>query len=79
LKFLTEETRTIIFYESPHKIAKTLVDLATYFGTDRKASVSRELTKIYEETIRGSLEELVNHFSNSTTKGEIVIIVEGKE
>lgn len=78
LKFLSEETRTMIFYESPHKIAKTLVDLATNFGTDRKASVSRELTKMYEETIRGSLEGLGKHFSKGTTKGEIVIIVEGK-
>lgn len=78
LKFLTNETRTLIFYESPHKIAKTLHDLSDYFGNDRKASVSRELTKIYEENIRGTLRELAIHFSNQAVKGELVIIVEGK-
>lgn len=78
LKFLTTESRTIIFYESPHKIAKTLHDLSEYLGKDRKASVSRELTKIYEETRRGTLEELAQHFSKGTTKGELVVVVEGK-
>jgi len=78
LKFLTTESRTIIFYESPHKIAKTLHDLSEYLCKDRKASVSRELTKIYEETRRGTLEELAQHFSKGTTKGELVVVVEGK-
>jgi 16S rRNA (cytidine1402-2'-O)-methyltransferase len=78
LKFLTTESRTIIFYESPHKIAKTLQDLSEYLGKDRKASVSRELTKIYEETRRGTLEELAQHFSKGATKGELVVVVEGK-
>lgn len=78
LKFLTSESRTIIFYESPHKIAKTLYDLSEYLGKDRKASVSRELTKIYEETRRGTLEELAQHFGKGTIKGELVVVIEGK-
>ncbi len=75
---LAEETRTIIFYESPHKILKTLTQFSEYFGKDRKVSVSRELTKLYEETIRGTMEELVIHFTNKNPKGEFVVIVEGK-
>lgn len=78
LKFLSEETRTIILYESPHKIAKTLQDLSDYLGKERKASVSRELTKIYEETLHDDLGALTQHFASQTTKGELVIIVEGK-
>ncbi|MEW7289714.1 16S rRNA (cytidine(1402)-2'-O)-methyltransferase [Aquimarina sp. 2304DJ70-9] len=79
LKLLAEETRTMIFYESPHKLVKTLGSFVTYFGADRQVSVSRELSKLYEETIRGTAEEVVQHFENKPPKGEIVIIVEGKK
>ena len=74
---LKEETRTLIFYESPHKLVKTLSDIIAIFGGDRNVSVSRELTKIYEETIRGTVSEVAEHFSNHPPKGEIVIIVAG--
>lgn len=77
LKILQEEPRTIIFYESPHRLIKTLNQLAEYFGADRKVSVSRELTKIHEETIRGSVTEVINYYENNTLKGEIVLVVEG--
>ncbi len=76
---LSTETRTLIFYESPYRLVKTLTQLAEFFGNDRKASVSRELTKLYEENARGTLEELIRHFSEKTVKGEIVIIVEGSK
>ena len=69
----------MVFYESPFRLIKTLEQFIQYFGADRKASVSRELTKVYEETIRGTLEELLQYFTKSTVKGEIVIIVAGKE
>lgn len=78
LLMLAEETRTMIFYESPHKIVKTLIDFATYFGEDRRVSVSRELSKLYEETLRGSLKELSERFSAKAPKGELVIVVAGK-
>lgn len=78
LQMLAEETRTMIFYESPHKLIKTLTQFAEYFGEDRKVSVSRELTKLYEETIRGTLKDLLNHFEKKTPKGEFVIVVAGK-
>ena len=78
LKLLAEETRTIIFYESPHKLLKTLGHFVEYFGEDRQVSVSRELTKLFEETIRGTATEVLAHFTNKPPKGEIVIIVEGK-
>lgn len=78
LSFLATENRTMIFYESPHKILKTLTQLSEYFGADRKVSVSRELTKLYEETIRGTLADLVQHFTDKNPKGEFVIIVAGK-
>jgi 16S rRNA (cytidine1402-2'-O)-methyltransferase len=81
-KRLTElslEKRTMVFYESPHRIAKTLLQLSEHFGTDRKASVSRELTKIHEENIRGTLRELHHHYSKGTVKGEIVIVVGGSD
>jgi 16S rRNA (cytidine1402-2'-O)-methyltransferase len=71
---LATETRTMVLYES---LVKTLSQMAEHFGPDRKGSVSRELTKIYEETIRGTLEELAQHYSQGTVKGEIVIVVEG--
>ncbi|MDG1476338.1 MAG: 16S rRNA (cytidine(1402)-2'-O)-methyltransferase [Vicingaceae bacterium] len=77
LKLLAEETRTIIFYESPHRLIKSLKQFAEYFGEDRQASVSRELTKMHEETIRGNVVELVAYYETHTLKGEIVVIVEG--
>ena len=75
-KLATEE-RTMIFYESPLRLVKTLADLITYFGASRQCSVSRELTKMFEENARGSLQEVHDHFQSKTVKGEIVIIVEG--
>ncbi|MCD4834235.1 MAG: 16S rRNA (cytidine(1402)-2'-O)-methyltransferase, partial [Bacteroidales bacterium] len=77
LNELAEEQKTMVFYESPYRLLKTLTQFAEVFGEDRKASVSRELTKIYEENIRGTLKELIDYYSKSTLKGEIVIIVEG--
>ena len=79
LKFLAEETRTMVFYESPHKLLKTLANFVEYFGAERAVSVSRELTKLYEETIRGSVEEVLTHFTDKPPKGEIVIVVSGKK
>lgn len=79
LQFLAEEMRTIIFYESPHKLVKTLGHLAEYLGEDRKASVSREISKLHEETVRGTLTEVKTHFENKPPKGEIVLIVAGKD
>ena len=77
LKILAEETRTIIFYESPHKLIKTLTSFCEYFGENRQVSVSRELTKLYEETKRGTAKEVLGHYTNKPPKGEIVIIVSG--
>ena len=79
LKLLAEESRTIIFYESPHKLIKTLTHFGEYFGEDRQVSVSRELTKLYEETIRGTVREVLDHYTNKPPKGEIVIVVAGKK
>ena len=79
LTLLAEETRTIIFYESPHKLVKTLGHFAEYFGSDRQVSVSRELTKMFEETIRGSATEVLAYYTNKPPKGEIVIVVGGKK
>ncbi|MCB0461945.1 MAG: 16S rRNA (cytidine(1402)-2'-O)-methyltransferase [Flavobacteriaceae bacterium] len=79
LLFLAEETRTMIFYESPHKFLKTLNNFCEYFGEDRQVSVSRELTKLYEETIRGTAKEVLQHYTNKPPKGEIVIVVAGKK
>ena len=79
LKFLAEETRTMIFYESPHKLIKTLTNFVEYFGKDRPISVSRELTKLYEETIRGTTTEVLEHFTRKPPKGEFVIVVTGKK
>jgi len=78
LKELTEETRTMIFYESPFRLVKALEEFAQVFGSERKASVSRELSKMFEETKRGTLQELIEYFSSKTVKGEIVIVLEGK-
>jgi len=77
LKILAEESRTMIFYESPHKLLKTLNHFAEYFGEERNVSVSREISKLYEETIRGSLTEIIAHFEKKAPKGEFVIIVAG--
>lgn len=79
LKLLAEETRTMIFYESPHKLLKTLTHFTEYFGEDRLISVSRELTKLYEETIRGTVKEVLEHYTAKPPKGEIVIVVSGKQ
>ncbi|WP_431166025.1 16S rRNA (cytidine(1402)-2'-O)-methyltransferase [Tenacibaculum halocynthiae] len=79
LKLLAEETRTMIFYESPHKLLKTLTHFGEYFGSDRQVSVSRELTKLFEETKRGSVEEVLSYYTVKPAKGEIVIIVDGKK
>jgi 16S rRNA (cytidine1402-2'-O)-methyltransferase len=76
---LANEQRTMIFYESPMRLVKTLELFATYFGGDRQAAVSRELTKLFEENITDTLDNLILHFSNKQVKGEIVIVVEGKQ
>ncbi|GER58588.1 16S rRNA (cytidine(1402)-2'-O)-methyltransferase [Patiriisocius marinus] len=76
---LAEETRTIIFYESPHKLIKTLGQFVEYFGEERQVSVSREITKLHEETKRGTAAEVLAHYTNKPPKGEIVIIVAGKK
>ena len=78
-RLLAAETRTLIFYESPHKLIKTLGHFAEYFGADRQVSVSRELTKMFEETIRGTVTEVLAHYTAKPPKGEIVVIVEGKK
>lgn len=75
---LQQEERTMIFYESPHRLLKSLEQFSEYFGADRQASVSRELTKLFEETIRGTLTEIIAYFAEKTIKGEIVIVVAGK-
>ena len=79
LKFLSEETRTMIFYESPHKLIKTLTHFVEYFGPERLISVSRELTKLYEETVRGTAKEVLEYYANKPPKGEIVIVVAGRK
>jgi 16S rRNA (cytidine1402-2'-O)-methyltransferase len=79
MKQLAEEERTIILYESPHRLVKTLQELATYLGTDRQAAVCRELTKMFEETRKGTLSELATHYGQHAPKGEIVLIIAGKE
>lgn len=79
LEALVEAGCTIVIYESTHRIMKTLDELAVFFGPDRPASISRELTKIYEETVRGTLPELVQYFRDHPVKGEFVIIIGGKD
>jgi 16S rRNA (cytidine1402-2'-O)-methyltransferase len=79
IKNLLEETRTMVFYESPHRLLKALKEFSEAFGPDRKGSVSRELTKMYEETVRGTVSELIEHFSKGDVKGEIVIVIAGKD
>jgi 16S rRNA (cytidine1402-2'-O)-methyltransferase len=78
LKNLSTEERTMVFYESPLRLVKTLEEFIFYFGASRQCSVSRELSKLYEENYRGSLEEVAIHFKEKIVKGEIVIVVEGK-
>lgn len=76
---IAEETRTLIIYVSPHKLVKTLGEFQTYFGGDRVISVSRELSKLHEETVRGSVVEVLKHFEEKPPKGEIVVVVAGKK
>ena len=78
LKFLAQESRTMIFYESPYKLLKTLSNFIDYFGEDREVAVSRELTKLFEETIRGTVKKVLEYYANKPPKGEIVIVVKGK-
>jgi len=78
LQQLAEEPRTIVFYESPFRLLKTLTQLADVFGPERRASVSREISKVHEEHVRGTLSELVTHFTEQQPRGEIVVVVEGK-
>lgn len=78
-EFLQNENRTMILYESPYKLLALLKDSILYFGSQRKASVSREISKLYEETINGTLEEIFQHFITKSPKGEFVIIIEGKQ
>jgi len=78
-KFLAEEERTIILYESPHRFVKTLDEMITYFGAGRQISVSRELTKMFEETVRGTVEEVKTYFETHPVKGEFVICIAGKD
>lgn len=79
LNALTEETRTMIFYESPYRLVKTLTQFAELFGPERKVSVCREISKIHEESVRGTLQEVVTHFTSNEPRGEIVIVLAGKE
>lgn len=76
---LAEETRTIIFYESPHKLVKTLGQFVEFFGPDRQVSVSREITKLHEETIRGTVTEVLAHYTKKPPKGEIVVVLAGNK
>jgi 16S rRNA (cytidine1402-2'-O)-methyltransferase len=78
LASLANETRTMIFYESPFRLVKALKEMAEHFGAEREASVSRELSKIFEENVRGNLTFLIEYFTNNPPKGEIVIVAAGK-
>ena len=79
LKALAEETRTMIFYESPYRLVKTLTQFSELFGAERQVSVCREISKIHEESVRGTLAEVIAHFTETEPKGEIVIVLAGKE
>ena len=79
LQSMAHETKTMVFYESPYRILKTLEQFSETFGSDRQASVSRELSKKFEETIRGSVADLITHFKEREPKGEFVIVIEGKK
>lgn len=76
---LTDESRTMVFYESPHRVVKALQQMAEVFGAERQASVSREISKLHEETLRGTIAELLEHFTQTEPRGEFVIVVAGKE
>lgn len=79
LQQLANEERTMVFYESPHRLIKSLQQFSEYFGPERQVSVSRELTKVFEENVRGTVQEVIAYFGEKTIKGEIVIVVAGKE
>lgn len=79
IKKIAQEDRTVVIYESPHRLIKTLEQLKEFVGPDRLVSVSRELTKVFEETFTGQLEEVIHHFNKKEVKGEIVIVVDGKK
>lgn len=79
LKRLAQEERTIVLYESPHRLVKTLEEIKAQFGEDRSISISRELTKIHEETVTGSVHDVIKHFQKKDVKGEIVIVIDGKK
>lgn len=79
LKALQDESRTMVFYESPYRLLKTLIQFAEYFGAERNASVAREISKIHEESVRGTLAQLIEHFTATEPRGEIVIVVAGKD
>ena len=79
IEALREETRTMVFYESPYRVLKTLQQLAEVFGADRQASACREISKIHEESVRGSLQELIEHFTATEPRGEFVLVVAGRQ
>ena len=79
IEALREETRTMVFYESPYRVLKTLQQLAEVFGTERQASACREISKIHEESVRGSLQELIEHFTATEPRGEFVLVVAGRQ
>lgn len=79
LNALKDETRTMIFYESPYRLLKTLTQFAEVFGAERPVSVCREISKIHEESVRGTLQEVITHFTETEPRGEIVIILGGKD
>ena len=76
---LQNETRTMIFYESPYRLLKTLTQFMEYFGAERKVSVCREISKVHEESVRGTLSEVVGHFTKTEPRGEIVVVLAGKD
>ena len=78
LESIKEENKTVILYESPHRLLKTLEQLTDVLGGDRKASISRELTKLHEETVNGTLSELIDYYQKNTIKGELVIVIAGR-
>ena len=78
IESLADETRTMVFYESPYRLVKTLLQFAEFFGEDRQACVCREISKMFEESVRGTLAEIAAHFTTVEPKGEIVIVVAGK-
>ena len=79
LKILENEFRTMVFYESPHRLIKTLNQFNVYFGEDRQISISREISKLFEETLRGTVKEMILYFEQKKPKGEFVIVLEGRK